>query len=1199
MLDDASLSAVTAAGAAVAEATTTEQWLFVRSWAARFLGRGDLRAELEHLKRLDLSAAAIRQAYDPELRIRMEAALQTRFELLLEETSGAERVERAMQLLHLAQLSRNTYATVAGTSATGAVSFGFDAGAGAPASLVGRIPSEATPFRRRAEAALLDGPSSIHVLAGPAGTGKTQLAAHIARRALRDGSADMVVWVNAASVDMLICGYADAAAATTEHDPDQPERSAEAFRSWLSWTDRRWLVVLDGVPDTTDLHGMWPPARPNGRVLVTARRATSLPGGSGYVELGSYLPEEAADQLMRELLGHGRRDDPLHIAALAADLRQDPSALSTAAACMAHDGLTCAAYRDRLTRLAGPGGAGPTRDAVTAGWWVAVEAADRQCAGLARPLLELASVLDPRGVPIAVLTSPPALYYLALRGGRQAPETSPSVQAGDVLDTLDVLRRLRLVELESDLAHPSVRLSTLVQTAVRRAVPVASRDALALSAAEALRAVWRTASDRPQSALCRALRSGADLLTGHAGEALWRSHCHPLLFQVGRNLIDAGLIRAARVRWDWLHARLDQRFGPDHPDTLAARGYRARVRGASRDAAGAVAAYRDLLGDLERVLGPDNPDVFTVRDNLARWQGVAGDPGRAATAYTELLADRLPVLGPTHPDTLLTRHNIALWRGQAGDAAGAAVAYAELLDDMVRAFEANHPAVLEIRDQLTEWRNRAADVAAAARVPATTGPRPDQLEPAPWAPPAPDGGTRPTDRTALSAEQLLLEPRLLSRLRRLMPRRGGPAAEGPRAVAESGSPVSGCHRVSVISLKGGTGKTTTAAALGATLAGQRDDPVIAVDASPEGGTLGRRVRRENDFTVLDLLAALPDADGHDAIRRFTATGPNGLEILAHDVTPALSTPFGAQQYHRVVDALSRAYPLIVTDSGTGLMQEAMRGVLALTDQLVVVATASVDGAAVADVTLDWLSRHGHAELAQRALVVLSAVHPGPTLVRTDRIIEHFAGRCRGVVTVPFDEHLATGAEIDLAQLRTDTRRAYAELAALVSEALPRVPVDRTGERAREQAGEQAGHRDGPAVPPAPTPPPAPAAPLAPTPARPPRRARLTLADDVVRIGTPATVEFTLAVTDPRDAELDRTAPVSVLVVATPRSSATLEPSAVSCATDDEQPARFTFTAWEPGDHRLRFRVYDPECGKVLQVVEATLPVAVPEPLGRP
>ncbi|MFF3730919.1 hypothetical protein ACFYXM_11500 [Streptomyces sp. NPDC002476] len=131
------------------------------------------------------------------------------------------------------------------------------------------------------------------------------------------------------------------------------------------------------------------------------------------------------------------------------------------------------------------------------------------------------------------------------------------------------------------------------------------------------------------------------------------------------------------------------------------------------------------------------------------------------------------------------------------------------------------------------------------------------------------------------------------------------------------------------------------------------------------------------------------------------------------------------------------------------------------------------------------------------------------------------------------------------------------------------------------------------------PPPEPTVPAAPAVARPPRRARLTLAEDVVHIGAPVTVEFTLAAIDPREAELDRTEPVSALVIATSCSSATLEPPAASCATDDDTPARFTFTASEPGEHRLRFRVCDPTSGKVLQVVEATLPVAVSDPLGRP
>ena len=51
----------------------------------------------------------------------------------------------------------------------------------------------------------------------------------------------------------------------------------------------------------------------------------------------------------------------------------------------------------------------------------------------------------------------------------------------------------------------------------------------------------------------------------------------------------------------------------------------------------------------------------------------------------------------------------------------------------------------------------------------------------------------------------------------------------------------GHHRVAVLSLKGGVGKTTTAVGLGATLATLRGDRVIAIDANPDRGTLSDKV----------------------------------------------------------------------------------------------------------------------------------------------------------------------------------------------------------------------------------------------------------------------------------------------------------------------------------------------------------------------
>jgi MinD-like ATPase involved in chromosome partitioning or flagellar assembly len=46
---------------------------------------------------------------------------------------------------------------------------------------------------------------------------------------------------------------------------------------------------------------------------------------------------------------------------------------------------------------------------------------------------------------------------------------------------------------------------------------------------------------------------------------------------------------------------------------------------------------------------------------------------------------------------------------------------------------------------------------------------------------------------------------------------------------------------------------------------------------------------------------------------------------------------------------------------------------------------------------------------------------------------YFASRCRAVHTIPFDEHLSAGAEIDLELLEKPTRRAYLELAASVAD----------------------------------------------------------------------------------------------------------------------------------------------------------------------
>jgi MinD-like ATPase involved in chromosome partitioning or flagellar assembly len=282
---------------------------------------------------------------------------------------------------------------------------------------------------------------------------------------------------------------------------------------------------------------------------------------------------------------------------------------------------------------------------------------------------------------------------------------------------------------------------------------------------------------------------------------------------------------------------------------------------------------------------------------------------------------------------------------------------------------------------------------------------------------------------------------------------GGKAAQADRArkLEIIRTPVMSCYRIAVISLKGGVGKTTTTTSLGATLASERQDKVIAIDANPDAGTLGRRVKRQTGATIRDLVTAIPHLRSYMDIRQFTSQDlHSGLEILANDVDPAVSTTFDDSDYRQVIQTLGQHYPIILTDSGTGLLYSAMRGVLDLADQLIIVSTPSVDGASSASTTLDWLSAHGYADLVQRSITVVSGVRETSKMIKVEDIVAHFQTRCRGVVVVPFDESLAAGAEVNLAMMKPKVREAYFELATLVGEDIARTQQAQQAAWAQQQ-----------------------------------------------------------------------------------------------------------------------------------------------------
>jgi MinD-like ATPase involved in chromosome partitioning or flagellar assembly len=244
----------------------------------------------------------------------------------------------------------------------------------------------------------------------------------------------------------------------------------------------------------------------------------------------------------------------------------------------------------------------------------------------------------------------------------------------------------------------------------------------------------------------------------------------------------------------------------------------------------------------------------------------------------------------------------------------------------------------------------------------------------------------------------------------------------------------GHHRVAVMSLKGGVGKTTTTMGLGSTLASLRGDRIIAVDANPDRGTLSDKVGLETAATVRDLLNERGQIRRYADVRTFTSQAASRLEVLASDRDPTVSVAFSSEDYCNVSRVLEHYYSICLTDCGTGLLHSAMAGVLRLADQIILVSTPSVDGARSASATLDWLAAHSYGDLVRNAVVVLSAVRPrSRSTVDLDRLEEHFAARCRAVTRVPYDSYLEEGAEVELDQLSRATAEAYLTLAALIGD----------------------------------------------------------------------------------------------------------------------------------------------------------------------
>jgi tetratricopeptide (TPR) repeat protein len=448
-------------------------------------------------------------------------------------------------------------------------------------------------------------------------------------------------------------------------------------------------------------------------------------GGFSRREVMAYLGARLADF-------PDQRADALD---LGADLGGLPLALAQAASVMTVNQLSCAQYRGRLAErrehmsAVRVDGVSP---AVLATWSLAIECAhDLAPSGAAWPALALAAMLDPNGVPAAVLTSPAGCGYVAGR---------PS--GGDVADQALVraaitnLARTGLISIDPASAVRTVRVHPSVQAAVRAYLPPEDFEQAVLATAEALLQAWPDDDGaRPLGAQeqaeraefeqalrdCAAALWAADSAVPRSAEGgqharhtsrprpgvpvarphqsmLWRPQAHPVLFRRGVSLDASGLTGPAIAHWQAMLAASEA--GGGHADAVAVRDRLAVAYESAGQFGDAIAAFSGSLAERERAQGPEHPDTITARGRLAHAYASAGRSAEAVTLYEQMAAAAGRQLGAGHPVTLAARANLADAYQAAARGKEALTAYQMLLADAGRLLGAGHRDTLAARENL-------------------------------------------------------------------------------------------------------------------------------------------------------------------------------------------------------------------------------------------------------------------------------------------------------------------------------------------------------------------------------------------------------------------------------------------------------------------------------------------------------------------
>ncbi|MEU6280439.1 type VII secretion protein [Streptomyces sp. NPDC047028] len=251
-------------------------------------------------------------------------------------------------------------------------------------------------------------------------------------------------------------------------------------------------------------------------------------------------------------------------------------------------------------------------------------------------------------------------------------------------------------------------------------------------------------------------------------------------------------------------------------------------------------------------------------------------------------------------------------------------------------------------------------------------------------------------------------------------------AEESRLGGSLQQPVTTGRVIAVTSIRGGVGKTTTAALLARAFSHYRHDPVLALEADAALGTLAVRMGAQSvRWSCPDLARLLSPSMRLTDVTGYLVPVADGGWLL-----PAgqgrVGAPLEVATYRTVTLALRRYFAVTVVDCET-LPGEVARTAMDTAHARVVVAPRTAEGVGGTRLVLDWLGGLPHAALAS-TVVVLTANTPDTNL-DLKAATGHLRETGAALVHLPYDRHLAGGGQIRTDRLGEATRRAVTEIAA--------------------------------------------------------------------------------------------------------------------------------------------------------------------------